>query len=330
MDLNRTALGPIVCPVFIGRTSSLEALLRLMEQACGGRGQTVLITGEAGVGKSRLVTEALVSLRSSQWQAASPLVLQGRCFESDRALPYAPFLDLLRSFLASHSPDEIIASLGPTAAELAKLLPEFAAVLPHRVPTSIRDPEQEKRLLLQTMAHFFTRLSATQPLLLLIEDVHWSDESSLEFLLYLARRLASHRMLLLLTYRSEEEQPVFMPFLARLDRERLATELMLTPLTVNEAREMIHTILRLPRAMDTDLLEAIYRLTEGNPFFIEELLQSLIMAGELVYTDGRWERTSRQDEQGIPLPDRLPLPRSVQLAVQQRLDHVSAEARELL
>src|SRR5437868_10468713 len=325
MDMNTAALRPIVCPVLIGRTSYLEALIRLMEQACSGYGQTVLIAGEAGMGKSRLIAEATLRLRSSQAQTTSPatLVLEGRCFESDRSLPYAPLLDLLRSFLVSHSSDDIVPLLSLTTPALVKLVPELA-------PSSILEPEQEKRQLFQALTHFFTRLSATQPVLMIIEDVHWSDESSLEFLLYLARRVASHCMLLLLTYRSEEEYPVLTPFLANLSRERLAEELMLTPLSIDEVGEMIRTISRLPRALDADFLEAISRLTEGNPFFIEELLKSLVTAGEIVYTNGRWERESRKDGQGIPLPERLYLPRSVQLAVQQRLDHLSAEARDLL
>src|SRR5437660_1806957 len=332
MDMNTAALRPIVCPVLIGRTSYLEALIRLMEQACSGYGQTVLIAVKAGMGKSRLIAEATLRLRSSQAQTTPPatLVLEGRCFESDRSLPYAPLLDLLRSFLVSHSSDDIVPLLSLTAPALVKLVPELGTLVPELAPSSILEPEQEKRQLFQALTHFFTRLSATQPVLMIIEDVHWSDESSLEFLLYLARRVASHCMLLLLTYRSEEEYPVLTPFLANLSRERLAEELMLTPLSIDEVGEMIRTISRLPRALDADFLEAISRLTEGNPFFIEELLKSLVTAGEIVYTNGRWERKSRKDGLGIPLPERLYLPRSVQLAVQQRLDHLSAEAKDLL
>src|SRR5260370_35350243 len=113
-----------------------------------------------------------------------------------------------------------------TAPALVKLVPELA-------PSSIHEPEQEKRQLFQALTHFFTRLSATQPVLMIIEDVHWSDESSLEFLLYLARRVASHCMLLLLPHASEEEYPGLTPFLATLSRHRLAEELMLTPLSID-------------------------------------------------------------------------------------------------
>src|SRR5258708_1463860 len=290
------------------------------------------MAGEAGRGNWRLIASASSLFPSHNRTTTSPatLVLEGRCFESDRSLPYAPLLDLLRSFLVSHSSDDIVPLLSLTAPALVKLVPELGTLVPELAPSSILEPEQEKRQLFQALTHFFTRLSATQPVLMIIEDVHWSDESSLEFLLYLARRVASHSMLLLLTYRTEEEYPVLTPFLANLSRERLAAELMLTPLSIDEVGEMIRTISSLPRALAADFLEAISRLPHLNPFFIEELLKSLVTAGEIVDTNGRWERKSRKDGQGIPLPGRLYLPRSVPLDVQQRLDHLSAEPRDLL
>src|SRR5712691_7065478 len=126
----------IVCPVLIGRSSLLDTLVLLIEQAHSGHGQTVLIAGEAGIGKSRLLAEAITSLCSSQLRSASPaaLILEGRCFEPDRSLPYAPLLDLLRTFLASHSPNDLATLAGPSASELVKLLPELAAFLPELFP----------------------------------------------------------------------------------------------------------------------------------------------------------------------------------------------------
>ena len=316
-------LASIVCPVLIGRTSHLDTLTSLMEQACGGHGQTVLIAGEAGIGKSRLVAEAVTGLRPSQAQAANPtaLILQGRCFEPDSILPYAPLLDMLRTFFASRSPDDIATSLGPTAPELVKLLPELAILLPGLAPSPTIEPEQEKRRLYQSLIHFFTRLSVTQPLFIIIDDVHWSDDTSLQFLLYLARRIASQRVLLLLTYRSEEVRPALTRFLAELDRERLVTELILPRLTTSEVEAMIRTIFALSRPVHTDFVESISALTEGNPFFLEEMLKSLLTSDEIFYTDGVLDRK--------PMGE-LQIPRSVQVAVQQRLDHLSPDTRHLL
>jgi tetratricopeptide (TPR) repeat protein len=294
-----------------------------------GQGQTVLISGEAGIGKSRLVAEAIRQARTSRAQTASPapLILEGRCFEPDRSLPYAPFLDVLRSFLASHSPQNLTGLLGPTTSDLVKLLPELAAFVPEHAPGSTLDPEQEKRRLFQALLHFFTRLAALQPLVVVIEDIHWSDDTSLEYLLFLARRIASHPILLLLTYRSEEEHPALLALLAGLDRERLTTELTLSHLTIEEVEAMIRTILGMPRPVSADFIAAIYTPTEGNPFFIEEMLKSLATSGVLIYNDGKWERKPRAKG---PLADHPHLPRSVQLAVQQRLNHLSVEARDAL
>jgi len=324
----------IVCPMLIGRRSHLDTLLQFMEQANSGHGQTVLISGEAGIGKSRLVAETIRYARSSESQTKSSaaLILEGRCFEPDRALPYAPFLDLLRSFLAMQSPDEVARLLDPTASELVKLLPEFADYVPELVPDSILDPEQEKRRLFQVLLRFFTRLSMLQSLVVVIEDIHWSDDISLEFLLFLARHLATYPILILLTYRSEEGNPALLQFLAGLDRERLTTELALSHLTIDEVEVMIRTIFGLSRAVSADFVAAIYTFTEGNPFFIEEMLKSLAASGEIMYGDGKLERRSREGEatQGVSLPNHPHLPRSTLLAVQQRLNHLSVEARDVL
>jgi DNA-binding NarL/FixJ family response regulator len=329
MDTTPAALHSLLCPVLIGRRSQLEALLHLIEQACAGHGHTVLIAGEAGIGKSRLVREAMVFRRSSESEATHPavLTLQGHCFEQDSTLPYAPLLDLLRPFLASHFPEAGAASPVPVAPELVKLLPELATMLPEPAPVPALEPEQEKRRLHQALRDVFVHLSATQPLVLIVEDVHWSDDSSLEFLLFLARRSASHPILLLLTYRSGEEHPVFTRFLTELNRERLSTELQLSHLSMAEVGSMLRATLALERLVRSDLLETVYTLTEGTPFFIEEVLKSLATTGELVAVEGKWEY---RPPEGKAHRESLRLPRSVQLAVQQRLDHLSGEARDVL
>src|SRR5689334_5274453 len=111
----------IICPMLIGRAAQLDALERWIALVRDAHGQVALIVGEAGIGKSRLVAE--VRARALEQGFAT---FQGRCFEPDRALPYAPLLDLLRAFLADHRRDAIADAFGPSAAELTKLLPELA------------------------------------------------------------------------------------------------------------------------------------------------------------------------------------------------------------
>ena len=186
----------------------------------------LLLAGEAGIGKSRLVREMSAHAAEHGMQ-----VFQGNCFEPDRTLPYGPLLDALRAVLRDYPAEALANELGTHAPALAQLVPELDAVLP---PTSARprlDSEQEKRHLFEALAQCFLRLAAQHPLLLVAEDVHWSDDSSLEFFLYLARRIEAQPLVLALTYRSDEVHPALAHFLASLDRERLATELALNPLT---------------------------------------------------------------------------------------------------
>ncbi|WP_201365205.1 helix-turn-helix transcriptional regulator [Dictyobacter formicarum] len=314
---------PISCPILIGRHQQLEALIHLIKQACSGQGQTVLLAGEAGIGKSRLVTEVIARLPLLQQQSeySAVTIVKGRCFEPDHAYPYAPVLDALESVFASHSPEALATCVGPACPELIQLYPAFSSLWPACTSAPALDADQEKRRLFQALTHFLMRLSAGKPLILFIEDIHWSDETSLEFLLYLAHRLTSRPFLLLLTYRNEEVRPELTRFLAQLDRSRLAIEVPLTRLSIADVGMMIREIFALPHPAHTDFLNMIFALTDGNPFFIEEVLKSLEMDGDVFYADGRWKRK--------PL-NALHIPRSVQIAVQRRLDHVTPAARELL
>jgi predicted ATPase/DNA-binding CsgD family transcriptional regulator len=307
---------PVVCPVLIERTSDLAMLHALIDQAKSGRGQSILLSGEAGIGKSRLVAEAKASAAAQDF-----LLLQGTSFQPDISSPYAPLLDLLRSSAARQLAAAVASELSPFARELHQFLPDIVPLPPDQALPVSSDPEQEKRRLFTALTHFFTGQAMKQPVLLIIEDIHWSDDISLEFLHYLARRCTAHRLLLLLTYRSDEVRPNLRHFLAQFDRERLAQEISLSPLTPNGVEAMLRAILALPRSVRFELPDSIYRLTEGNPFFVEELLKSLIAAGDIFYADGRWDRK--------PLGE-LHIPRSVQDAVQQRTDQLSEDARRVL
>jgi DNA-binding CsgD family transcriptional regulator len=183
------------------------------------------------------------------------------------------------------------------------------------------DPEQEKRRRFETLAQFLTGLTRGRPVLCVLEDLHWSDDTSLEFLHYLARRSAAHRLLLLLTYRSDEVRPSLRHFLAQLDRERLTQEILLARLTREEVEAMLRAIFALPRSAHVELADPLYTLTEGNPFFVEEILKSLMASGEIFYANGSFERK--------PLGE-LHIPRSVQDAVQQRTNQLSESARRVV
>jgi predicted ATPase len=270
----------VICPVFIGRENDLQSLARLIIQPKGGNGQIALISGEAGIGKSRLVTEAKVRA------PRDAVILESYCFQTESALPYAPLLDLFKNFFATHSSEEVAPILESSTPQLVKLLPELTVYLADLTPTPSPDPKQEKQRLFQAIEQTITGLAQNQPLMVLIEDLHWSDLTSLEFLLQLARRISTQSILLLLTYRSDETTSELTHFLVELNRQRLGVEFALKRMSVLEVEAMLRAILDLKTPISQEFLDTIFPLTEGNPFFIEEILKALIADGDIFYADG--------------------------------------------
>lgn len=314
VPLNR----PVVCPTLIGRTHDLEALYLLVEGVKSGQGHAALVSGEAGIGKSRLVTEVKTYAAQKGF-----LLLQGNCFQTDSSFPYAPLRDLLRAYLTSHV--EANNGLEPYVHVLSKLLPDLPLLLPQFVTLPFQevtaDPEQEKRRIFTTLTHFFMYQTARQPVICVIEDLHWCDDTTLEFLFSLIRRCSQQPLFFLFTYRSDEVQPALRRFLAQLNRERLTQEFALSHLARADIQVMLQAIFALQRPALVETLDAISTLTEGNPFFIEEILKSLVTTGEIFYADGTWKRKALQE---------MSIPQSVQDAVQQRTDHLSPPAKHVL
>ena len=319
--MEETTRPPMITPHLVGRASQLATLQLLVEQAKGGEEHLVLVSGEAGIGKSRLVAEVKTSATTQGF-----LLLQGNCFPTDLTYPYAPLLDLLRSLFASHPATPLATELERLARDLFPLLPEL--VPDQTTPLLPLEPEQEKRRLFAVLANFFIHLSASSPLLLIIEDVHWSDSTSLDFLHYVTRRTASQPLLLLVTYRQDEMRAELSSWLAQLTRERLAQEVQLAPLSRNDVDLMLsalfdqrHTAFDMRRFLHGELLDALYTLSEGNPFFVEETLSAMIAAGDIFYAQGYWNRRSRPAAR---------IPQSVQDAVQQRTQHLGEAAKQVL
>ncbi|HYB00021.1 MAG TPA: AAA family ATPase [Ktedonobacteraceae bacterium] len=306
---------PVVCPVVIGRANDIAVLHTLIDEAKSGKGQVFLISGEAGIGKSRLVREA------KAYASQSMSILQGNCFESDQSYPYAPLVDLLHTFFAAHAQEEFLQTLDAPSDEFIKLLPELESGQPDTSKIQGSDPQQEKRRLFAVLTHFVIHQATKQPLVLIVEDMHWCDDTSLEFLLYLARRTTNKPILMIFTYRNDEVQPSLAHWLAQLERERLAQELTLVKLTHNEVEAMLNAIFQKRYSIRHDVVDSLYNLTEGNPFFIEEILKSLIASGELVFTNNKWVDK--------PLHE-LHLPRDIQDAVLQRLARLSETSKQLL
>jgi tetratricopeptide (TPR) repeat protein len=314
---------PITCPVIIGRTRELAALYSFINPAWDGP-HAALIHGEAGIGKSRLVAAA----RNSAFTQGF-LILQGDCFLADTAYPYAPLLDILRTFFASYLSATPGRDEENFVRELIQLLPDLALHFPQLAPlpwSQTLQPEQQKRRLFAVLVDFFTRQAAQHPFMLIVEDLQWCDESSLELLLHMARRSIGQPIFYIFTVRSEEISPGLSHWLAQFDYERLALEIALERLSEAEVGAMLQAIFTLHRPVPTELLSTVYTLTDGNPFFIEEVLKALISTGELQYVDGTWKsRPGRHNPGGSSL-----VPRSLQDAVKQQVDRLSAAAKHAL
>ena len=291
-------------------------LSRALLAAASGTGQCLILAGEAGVGKTRLLNEIQQRALADRF-----LVLQGNCFEQDVAFPYAVIVDMLRTFFAARDATAIRETLGPLATELIKLLPELAWTLPETQPTPALDAEAEKRRLFEALAQWLMRLAQAQPVLLILEDLHWADETSLDFLQVFLHRIACCPILVLMTYRREDVGSPLTRWLARLDREHLAHEIVIRPLGRADVEAMLQAIFQLDQPVRAEFLDPIVELTEGNPFFVEEVMKSLATTGDIYLVGAHWERK--------PLME-LHIPRSVHEAVQRRVAQLSEPARHVV
>ncbi len=311
-----SANSPLLCPIVIGRMRQLEIIQDAIARVKAGTGQIISLAGDAGIGKSRLVSEIRRAGDEQNWQ-----ILQGNCLEVIRMLPYAPLIDLLRGGVNNLSTAEISHLLGPGVADLIKLLPELARRLPKVEQPAYTDTDQEKQRLFQAITLIFSQLASQQPLLLVLEDLHWIDPNSLEYLTYLVARLADLPIVLVITCRSEELPPASKRFLAWLERERRSTQLKLERLSRQDVELMLKAIFTLDSPLRPDFLTTIYNFTEGNPFFVEEILKALVAQEPLLFSRNEGEAESFA---------RLQMPATIQDAVERHTENLSASAREIL
>ncbi|HEX4745229.1 MAG TPA: AAA family ATPase, partial [Candidatus Limnocylindria bacterium] len=309
--------GQLLCPVVVGRRAERERFAAALAAAVGGAGQTVVVGGEAGVGKSAFVREA-----QDRAAAAGCRVLVGLTLQADAGLPYGPFVSAVRSGFRGLDRDELGRVLRQSAPDLAELFPELGRIERAEAPSSL-----ERHRLAVAFQHLLRAFAREAPLLVVLEDLHWADETSLELLQHLARELRDERALVLATYRSDEmhRRHPFLRVLAELQRERLVTEIALRRLTPDETKELIRETFA---ASDPDVSvsdefrDAIYARSEGSPFFTEELLKALVESGGIYFrTDTGWGRK--------PIAE-LEIPGSIREAVRTRVDRLSAEARDTL
>jgi len=272
---------------FVGRAAELATLKAAVESALEGRcNSLVLVTGEPGIGKTRLADEAGVYaiLRGAQ-------VLTGHCYETEAGVPYLPFAEAIRAYVSSRPDDALRQELGEGASDVAKLVSEVRGRLPG-LPTGPRhEPEEERYHLFESVTSFLLNAASAQPIVLLLDDLQWADPPSLRLLQHLARRLAGGRLLVLGTYRDVElhRRHPLSEALTELRREHRYERIALRGLSLAEVTELIEAMGERPcEPAYRPAIAAFHRMSEGNPFFIEEIARHLLDTGGIYWEDGQW------------------------------------------
>src|SRR5215211_6231394 len=269
--------GPVP-GAFVGRQPELRRLRAALADARVGRRRTVLVAGEAGIGKTRLVTE-LASLAESD----GAVVLAGRC-DQHLGVPYLPLREAVGRHLAGYPSERLRALLGPRTAELLRFWPELAWRLPALPPPAPVEPEHERYLLFEALTGLLEAIAVGGPLLLLVDDLHGADEASLVLLRSLAQGRRPARLLTVLTYRDDERVPraSLTAALGDLVRAPGAELLTLDGLDAGEVAALAAAIAARPPGPGAAALAHVLReRTAGNPFLVGELLRHLVETGAL-------------------------------------------------
>ena len=310
---------------FVGRQEEMAQIKAALDGALSGKGALVMLVGEPGIGKTRLAEELCVHARLRGAQ-----VLKGRSYEGAVEVPYSPFIEAFRQYVATRSDDALRSELGEAAPDLADLVSDVRQRLPDVPVAPPIQGEADRLRLFESARSFLVNASRGTPIVLLLDDLHWADKPSLMMLRHLVRSLPEERILVLGTYRDvdlDRTHPLS-EMLAALRREPVYQRVLLRGLPEPEVFALLSALAE----DDADagslegrrrLSEALVRETEGNPFFIGEVIAHLVEEGRLVKEQGRWRaRVDSTSELGIP--------EGVREVVGRRLSRLSPTCAELL
>ena len=318
-------LDRIVRGQLVGREREVVQIRDLWQRAAAGEGHVLLVSGEAGIGKTRLAREAAAIAGGSEAR-----VLIGRC-EAASAAPYAPVAQLVRAAL-DDAGDTMRTLPDYLLADLLMLAPQLRPRYPHIRPNPPLDPPLERQRLFDSFVSWCELLagdgrasSDRPPLLLWVEDAHWADSGTLSLLRYLAPRIGNLRLLLVITYRDGgaelAEARGLREMLLDLNRERLAEPLRLARLSRDATADLLATMLATGGEISPEFLDSVYRETEGNPFFVEEVCKTLIEEGKLYFAGGTWRRSDIRT---------VLIPQSIRAAILSRIEKLPDAIQEML
>jgi class 3 adenylate cyclase/DNA polymerase III delta prime subunit len=305
--LDRLASG-----VFVGREREVEELRAGVDAALSGQGRILLLVGEPGIGKTRTSEElaTYASLRGAQ-------VLWGRCYEGEGAPTYWPWVQLVRSYVRERDPAALLSEMGGGASVIADVVSEVRERLPGLQPAAPLAAEEARFRLFDSLTNFFKNAAREKPLVLILDDLHWADKPSLLLMQFLARELAGTRILVIGTYRDVElgRRHPLAETLADLAHLQLSSRVLLRGLEQADVSRFIE--LSAGKSAGESLVSAVYRETEGNPFFVNEVVRLLASEGRLddPKTSGTWS---------------VEIPQGIREAVGRRLNQLSEECNDVL
>jgi tetratricopeptide (TPR) repeat protein len=310
---------------FVGRDAEIELLRRSLEHAGAGHGQAVAIVGEAGVGKSRLVWEVIHSHRVHGW-----LVLESGSVSYGRATPYLAVIELLRAYLRIEERDDqrelrerVAGKLLTLDRTLEPLVTPLLALLDVPVDDDAwgaLDPPQRRQRILEAVKRPLLRESQVRPLLVLFEDLHWIDSESQALLDSLIESLPTARILLLVTYRPEYQHAW--------GSKTYYTQLRIDPLPPTSAEALLTALLGQDGSLEP-LKRVLIERTQGNPFFLEETVQTLVETKVLVGERGA-HRMVKAPPQAEGRPEAWQIPATAQAILSARIDRLPPEDKRLL
>jgi predicted ATPase/DNA-binding SARP family transcriptional activator len=307
----------------VGRQAELKQLNNALNEATEGRGQTILLEGEPGIGKSRLVQEV-----AQQAAEQNVNLLLGKCYQGQASMPYQIVIELLDQILVNW-PAAFRQLSPPALAELALLVPELTTLFPDLPPLPTGLDEARQARLLRTITRLFTIVAAGKGLMVVVDDLQWTDPVSRLFLQHLARQLSREPILLIVTFRSEEvaADEELSAYVHSLQRERRVQHISLARLSGDDARALVRHLTTDPANAEM-LGRWLHQETDGNPFFLISILQSLLEQGLWAEagTQGRRLDAERLQSAGADLT----LPDALREAIRARLLRLPRAVRPLL
>ncbi len=304
-------LGSLPSGSLVGREEELRQILTSVSAVAGGEGRLLLLTGEPGVGKTRLAQEATLLAQNYGF-----LLTVGRCYEQQQSVPFYPLRDAL-VMLYSVAPTSVRTGAAQRWPYLARLLPDQ---LGSGASISSDIPEEQERLF-RAVSGFVEAIAELRPIAFLLDDLQWADTATLQLLQHLARRTCGSAVLLLGTYRDVEvsAQHPLQAVLRDLGREQLVNRVPVKRLRQDETSFLIAETLG---GMDSsgDFAALVYRHTDGNPFFTQQVLQEVVESGGVYREQDEWRCTVQEIE----------LPESVRSVITQRASRLSPGTQEVL